>query len=375
MSSDANLTMDPEPKATPKRKGLFFYDASLEPEIFALQQSVYPQRRKDWIAPRWRWMFVRSAERLGIRPLVCVYRNASGVVAHQGVIPVNLRVAGSEHSTGWFVETMTSDAVRGKPIGPTVIQKTLESIPFNLSLGQTAQMRSIQFALGWEQVAPLEHYSLILNARNVLRGKGSRALSHLAPMGMGAMQGLRRRLGRRRLDWCPSAAEVDRFDARHDLLWERVRDEHACSVVRDSSYLNWKYVDQPGQEFIRLEIRKRDEVVAVAILQILESSPAYGYRRGFVVDLLTSFSTPDSVWAALEATAQACEERKVDLLTFYLISAKLGAAVRSFGFFRREPTRVFLVAPGGLSQQMRDTVLSPESWLITMGDSDIDRPW
>ncbi len=86
----------------PKVKGLIGYDPALEQEIFDFQQVAYPTRRTDWIAPRWRWMFLASAQRLGIPPMVWLYRNASGIVAHQGAIPVKLKVgrAGAYH---WLV--------------------------------------------------------------------------------------------------------------------------------------------------------------------------------------------------------------------------------------------------------------------------------
>jgi hypothetical protein len=41
----------------------------------------------------------------------------------------------------------------------------------------------------------------------------------------------------------------------------------------------------------------------------------------------------------------------------------------------RDPSRFLLVNPAGASPEMRDALLSPARWLVTMGDSDIDRPW
>lgn len=360
----------------PKVKGLLGYHPALEREIFDFQQVAYPTRRVDWIAPRWRWMFVDSAQRLGISPMVWLYRNASGIVAHQGAIPVKLKVGSQEHITGWFVETMALETVRGKAIGPMVIQKALEDLPFNLSLGQTAQMRAIQLAMGWQQVTPLEIYTLILNPRRVLAAKiGPWIARDSAALGLAALQLGKRTVGRRRLRWQATVREIARFDCTHDALWCEVEHEYQCVVVRDASYLNWKYVEQPGQNFLRLEIQRDGKVVAIAVVLLIEPGPSYPYRRGILVDMVVPASDRDVVWALLDSVRRVCQQHAVDALICHLISHQLRKPLTSFGFFPKEPTRFLLVATGGVSRDVSHLVLSPDAWFITLGDSDIDRPW
>jgi hypothetical protein len=362
--------------AQQKSKGLLEYGESLEHDILVFQREAYPTRRRDWIAPRWRWMFLESAQRLGVAPMVWVYRNASGVVAHQGAIPVKLKVGTDEHITGWFVETMALESVRGKAIGPMLIKKALEDVPFNLSLGQTPKMRAIQLAMGWQHVAPLETYVLIFNQQKVFANKVRPLwLGNLAACGLSILQGSRRMLGWRRLRWIPTISEITRFDASHDRLWEEVEHEYQCIVVRDASYLNWKYVDQPGQDFVRIAVRRDEKLVAIAVVLIVEPGSTYVYRRGFLVDLIVPISDAEVIWAALEAVRKICTDRSVDLLTFYLINHALRESITSYGFFARKPTRFFLVAMQGVSTEENELMSSHKNWFITMGDSDIDRPW
>lgn len=357
-------------------RGLVRYDESLDEEIFAFQKKAYPHRREDWIASRWRWMFLDSAARLGVEPMVWLFRNRDGVVGHQAAIPVKLRAGESEHITGWFVETMVLEPVRGKSVGPMVIQKAKEDLPFNLSLGQTEQMRQIQFALGWQQVCPMHTYAFALKPGEVLSAKiGNRLLRAPVAFALGAVQRLRHIRGRRRLDWKPEVRRLDRFDESHDELWRRLESQYSCAVVRDASYLNWKYVEQPGQDFRRLEIRREGKPVAVAVVMVREPRRKYTYRRGYVVDLVAPMDDADVVWATLEAArAELCEMR-ADLIFMHLISEALAPKVASFGFMRREAKRVLLISPDGVPKDVARDVLDPSAWFATHGDSDIDRPW
>lgn len=366
----ANVGTSPSSKLTR-------YEEGLQKSILAFQREAYPHRREDWIAPRWRWMFLNSARRLGLDPMVWVYRDESRILAHQGVIPVRLQVGEEQHRTGWFVETMALESVRGRTAGPAVIMKAKQELPFNLSLGQTEPMRNLQFRLGWQQVAPLPTYVLPLNPNRILAQKlPSRGLRPLASLGLHAIQRAKRTAstaGRRigALD----VKTVERFGERHDRLWEEARKDLVCSVVRDTSYLNWKYIEQPGQDFLPLEIIDDHGVRAVAVLSLSEPNSVYRYRRAYLVDLVAPLSDRTAVAAAFEAARHAALERDVDLLAFDVINRRLQRMAKRYGFLEREPTRFLLISPEGLAETTQRVVLGAENWYITRGDSDIDRPW
>ena len=354
-------------------RGLLTYRRELEEEIFAFQREAYPYRRADWIAPRWRWMFVRAAERLGIDPMVWVYRKDSAVVAHQGAIPVKLQVAGTEWVTGWFVETMVIEKFRGGPMGPSVVAKAKQDLPLNLSLGQSAQMRAMQFSLGWRQVCPLETLMYVVDAPAVAAVKIPQPLKRKAAIAaLTARRWLRRMThGRQRVEVLP----VETFGAEHDALWRSVKDAYRAAVVRDASYLNWKYVEQPGQQFDRLEIRRRGRLESVAIVARMPKDEHYNYTRAILVDVVVRPDDPAAVLALFESVERFCRGRGVAAIVFDVINPLLTAAATRFGFINRGAERFLLVCEGALPEPARAALLDPSAWLITRGDSDIDRPW
>jgi hypothetical protein len=134
-------------------------------------------------------------------------------------------------------------------------------------------------------------------------------------------------------------------------------------------------VEQPGQDFIRLEIRRDGKVTGNVVISIVEPDGVYRTRRAFVNEIVVDPNNDRDVWAALEATRTHATDRGADLLLFDLINPMLVRRALGFGFTRRAPTRVLLVATNEPALPAEALALDGANWLITRGDSDIDRPW
>jgi NADP-dependent 3-hydroxy acid dehydrogenase YdfG/acyl carrier protein len=343
-----------------------------EDEILAFQFEAFPARRRDWVVPRWRWMFVRSAQRIGVEPKFWIHREAGRIAGQMGSIPVRLQIGGEERDARWLVDTMVLEQYRSQALGPRLMVVAHEDEPFSLSLGQTVEMREIQFRLGWKQVAPMQVAQLLVRPDAVLKGKLPRPAVWAAGLGVRASSAVREWLSE------PAAFEartIDRFDTRHDELWRSVARQFPCAVVRDASYLNWKYVEQPGQCFVRVDVTEGDRLRGTAVWMIRDADRHYKYRRAFLVDLVTSMSDPAALRQTVKAACKVAIDLEVDSLLCHHIQARLTRALRACGFRLRQPQRFLLVDPGPLDGSTLERVLSAESWYVTHGDSDIDRPW
>ncbi|MCA9246769.1 MAG: hypothetical protein KDA42_06625 [Planctomycetales bacterium] len=356
-------------------KGLVRYLPELEREIFVFQRAAYPHRDPSLVEPRWKWMFIEPARRLGLDPLVWMYRRKDEIVAHQGAIGVEFQLDGKKFTTGWFVETMALESVRGKAIGPMVIQKALEDLPFNLSLGQTETMRNVQFALGWEQVAPLRTYVLPLRPVRVLKGKMNNLATRFAAAQMLSWRQRMKRWTYQRAQAGVTHRMVERFGAEHDSLWRRLANEFRCCVVRDAEFLNWKFVDQPGVDTLRFEVLRGNTPEAAFVFTIREPDNDYRYRRAVVLDLLAPPGDRSVLRAVFDAMRSECVKRDVDLVSFDILHAGLEAEVIRYGFIPREAERVLLLSTRTLADSEKEVIMNPGHWLLTRADSDIDRPW
>jgi len=206
----------------------------------------------------------------------------------------------------------------------------------------------------------------------VLRGKLPGPAALAAGLGLRASSAVRDLVrGKLRL----RVKEVTRFDERHDELWRAVAPTVQVGVVRDASYLNWKYVDQPGQTFVRLEMLDGHRVCGVAVLALREPDTAYKYRRALLVDLVVPLSDDGLMRQVIHAAVTVAEGRGADALVCLHAGRALTDALKGCGFTLRKPERVLLVDVGPMADDTRTRLLDAASWLVTQGDSDIDRPW
>jgi hypothetical protein len=259
---------------------------------------------------------------------------------------------------------------RDQGIGARLMLQAQEDMPLSLSLGQTAQMRTILQTMGWKHVAPLQTYVLALNANRILKDKLPSSVVP-AVSTLLKLRGSTRRLLTNHSAGPTVIQQLERFSARHDALWQEVAACYACAAVRDASYLNWKYVDQPGQEYTRLEITRGDELVGCVVLLITEPNDIYRHRRAYIVDLVTS-TKAGPLHSTLRAAIRHCQETGIDAVVMHLINRPIERALKNFGFVRRTPTRHLLVS--GDERFVESELFAPENWLVTHGDSDIDRP-
>lgn len=349
------------------------YTPDLDEAMFAFHTEAFGARRRaDWVRPRWQWMFEASARRLGLDTQVWLYRDGDRVAGHNGALPVQLKIGDAIRTTAWLVETNVLEKYRTQAAGPRLLAAAQQQLPFAISLGQTETMRAILLKMGWKVVAPLQTAQLLIRPERVLKGKLPPGAALGAGIGLRALASLKR-LGHSSLEL--TTHEVAQYGPQHDALWEAMSRDVGCAVVRDASYLTWKYLDQPGQSFVRYDMHADGRLVATSVWMLREPDDAYRYRRAFLVDLVAPLSDDATLDGVLRVGCARMADLGADAVLCLHINDRLTSALTRTGFSPREPGRFLLVYPDGLSEAEAERVLDARQWLVTQGDSDIDRPW
>jgi GNAT superfamily N-acetyltransferase len=159
---------------------------------------------------------------------------------------------------------------------------------------------------------------------------------------------------------------ISSFDESINEFWQKASELKKIMIVRDMKYLNWRYVEKPGNEYKIFAAKRQNEIVGYIVLKVVKET----ITRGFIVDLFT-ISGEDVVAELLinKAIGYLRKEGVVSILCLMLQDTPYYRILRRLGFTRRK---------SGIQLNIRifDQNLSKEfvkdsgNWYYTWGDGD-----
>lgn len=161
-------------------------------------------------------------------------------------------------------------------------------------------------------------------------------------------------------------AEVERYGADVDALWERTRGGIELALWRDAGYLNWRYADRPDHDYRLYECREKAGGALRGVC-VYTVGDFLRPNTGFMVDWLAPAEDEEAQVAMVGALEQRATEDRTGLLACvwnhrdprFLPFQRMGFLLRGTPYFIVLPSFKF------------DLRYLRESWYFTMGDSDL----
>jgi hypothetical protein len=158
--------------------------------------------------------------------------------------------------------------------------------------------------------------------------------------------------------------KVDGFDARFDALWEAAKDQVRVGIVRDSRYLNWRFVQKPEHTHTTYVYEEQGAVGGYIVLGTQQDSRG---TTGLIMDVL-ALPGRDDIVLALFAKAF------LDFLRRRAVRVRYGTMARAH--YTELVQRLFLHrTERWLCGQVYGDVdpafaLDGANWFITFADAD-----
>lgn len=174
---------------------------------------------------------------------------------------------------------------------------------------------------------------------------------------------------------------VERFDARFDMLWERVKNDHCVILERSSDYLNWRYTDHPEVDYAAFALSKGHDILGFIVCEIKQgvrrfSSLDVDYkdtRRGEIIDILVADDAEaDRAYDLLLRRAFGYFiDHEVDVISCWCQPHMAISRHLSRYRFRQRWTPHRLIVQSESEVYGPDSrIFKPESWYLMRGDSD-----
>jgi len=170
-------------------------------------------------------------------------------------------------------------------------------------------------------------------------------------------------------------AEVDYFDGSYAVFWEKAQHRFPVMVVRDPTYLNWRFMDVPNREYTAFAARSEGEIRGFIVLRV---APLGHFSAGLIAELVVEASAEGRAAGRLliDRAYSYFKGQDLDLLaSLALRHTDEFRLLRSMGFWvcpkflEPRPFRFFVRFHGEEGAHSR-LAYDPTNWFLTMGDFD-----
>ncbi len=290
-------------------------------------------------------------------------------IFHYAGIPTRFLLSQTIVATMVSVDTMTAPEFRRRGLLTRVAAHVYSAwraadVAFVIGL-PNQQWGSRAAALGWLPLFPLQWLIRPLHPEATL----ARRLNLPVLRQVKAPAALWNRFLRRRLrrDVRVETTVVRSADMAFDHIWERCRSEWMFSTVRDSAWINWRFLCAPSRAYEVTVARRAGVPTGYAVHSFVGTADR---RHAYLADLLVSRSDSASRDSLLREVIELAQRARAESLsTLAIPGTPLFRQLRRLGFFPRHAFSVQLLPlRAGLPiELMRD----PSQWNLAGADFDV----
>jgi hypothetical protein len=163
-------------------------------------------------------------------------------------------------------------------------------------------------------------------------------------------------------------SEVDTFPQEIDLFWQRIAPKFYAMVRRDSQHLNWKYVEQPHMDYLRILARRKGEVCGYLVLR---SGKPPEKNFGMISDILVDPSDDRAISALLSHAVNHFRKEKRTAIIAATTVPEYQRGLRKLGFGQTGEAHPVIHAR--VNTPAVDIALEPGRWFLGNSDHDWDQ--
>jgi GNAT superfamily N-acetyltransferase len=366
--------------------------AGLEDQIRlrAFYVLAYPGKERWKYPERWQWEYIDNPFKPDDRTPLWIAEQRGQIIGQTGAMYVQCKVGGQTVRAAWSVDTIVLPEHRGKGQGRKLQEANQQAHDLFMSLAMSDANRAVKQKIGGRRMRGMSQYArvhrvdrnMLLNAveqgvakrvnrriaRAVRTGLRWTGADFLASLALGAL--LRRRIRqaeREPVDGSVAFQEVsDWTDRRLDELWAQARSKFDFAVERSSSYLRWKYYNQPWVSYSAAFAMRGPQVVGLVVYRA--GTPPEP-RAGTIAELISVDNSPTVYEAMARYAVRELEQRGANAVLAGASDTVQQQALRRVGFIEYGQQDPMV----GGNQQLVSQVEASERVMLSMGDHDVDQ--
>lgn len=325
---------------------------------------------------QWHWKYTKNPAG---KPFITVAENNRELVGCFALLPRWMKIGKERHLGALSVDTMVHPEYRGQGLHVSMGRHTCDlaakagiqvAYGFANDKSHRSATTKIGFASTYKDGIPL--WAKPLNFESILKKRfsGNLLLSKLGDNGTALIWKMLFNVKRTRRTYL--VKEAFSFDTRFDAIWEAFSQSREVMVIRDRSFLNWRYLDKPGDKYSILVAEKDAKLHGFAILKREEEA---GLQMGFIMDIMTIPGEPRVAFELILAAVNYFRYHEMDIAACLMLpDSPYIRNLKDAGFIRAPrrllPQQLYLDINTNISQLPKDLLGNIQKWFITWGDHD-----
>ena len=356
------------------------YQEGDEEKICKLMFQNFPiSRSLNEIKKLWHWEFKESP----VKKIAILIAEKESVMASQyALIPLNMNFLGNKILGALSLNTVTDKKFRGLGLFPylaTSLYNKLskEGIKFIYGFPNAMSIKGFIKRLSWIEISK---FPVIIKPINIIPYI-TRIAQYLpifmvkfcsfilcTPFNISSwLTNLLIRKSAIRLE------EVEHFDSKVDKLWETTQIKKQIAVIRDSEFLNWRYLIKPYHNYKAYIALESDIVVGFVIFYIEER---FGLRMMYIMELIVKEDNRSIYQTLLNATLKQARKKKIHLISILsLESNPHHSLLRKNGYVslprKLLPQKLYFGARINNSDIDHNILYDKKNWYVSWGDIDV----
>ena len=164
---------------------------------------------------------------------------------------------------------------------------------------------------------------------------------------------------------------ISSFQRDYDKLWQLAAQHIKVCVNRSSSYMNWRYVDKPGEHYYRYGVYTKNVLTGIIVFSIKHKHDG---RVGYIMELIFDPADNSTGKQLLKFATQLFRKEHTDVVLAWSLPGSFNySAYRKSGYYvlpeKLRPQQLFVgarVFDAGKASLVADI----KNWYLSYSDSD-----
>jgi len=322
------------------------FDLSIENknQLFELYKSVYGDATP--YIKRWAWEIEQNPYIEDIKIIIAEYNNS--IVGASTRMPIKIKINDKILNSSFNTNSMVHPDFRRKGIIQSINKMSFKFYPLFYAKGSMPAMYKLYMKMGYQPIKPNTFMTSILS--------GTRW--GLWRLGMYTPQ---INIDDISINSKKEFYNIKEFKKEFDDFWERISPQYTNIVVKNSIYMNWRYIDIPHKKYRMFYRQENNKIVTMAVIGQSGTTVK-------IVDILWDKTKKDEPFLTIKYIKKVCKKCGFLKILCWTTITELRTALKKNLFMDRGEVCTFCVFTHNTNKYFSDGT----AFHFFDGDSDYE---